>query len=108
MTRPVRFGVTLPQIKRTWEEARGDFLDGQMDRKSISCLFATQYEAVDFIDDGRVYVASEKTVFIPPRVKVRRVRKKGAEVKVVMRRRSPSQVRAWPGQWARNATPCTR
>ena len=22
MTRPVRFGVTLPQIKRSWEEAR--------------------------------------------------------------------------------------
>lgn len=53
-----------------------DFFSGQMKRKSISCLFATQYESVDFINNEFVYVASEKTVFIPPRVKRKRVRKK--------------------------------
>lgn len=52
------------------------FLQGDMDRRRISCIFATQYEAVDFIDDEWVYVASERTIFIPPRVKRRQVRKK--------------------------------
>ena len=27
MTRPVRFGVSLPQIKRTWEDARAAALE---------------------------------------------------------------------------------
>lgn len=53
-----------------------DFFSGELDRKSLSCLFATQYESVDFIDNGRVYIASERTVFIPPRAKCRRVRKR--------------------------------
>jgi hypothetical protein len=53
-----------------------DFFHGQVERKSLSCFFATQYEAVDFIDDDQVYVASEKTAFIPPRVKRKWVRKK--------------------------------
>lgn len=53
-----------------------DFFKGEVERKSISCLFATQYEAVDFIDNDQVYVASEKTVFIPPRVKRKWIKKK--------------------------------
>ncbi|MEZ4991506.1 MAG: hypothetical protein R2824_13885 [Saprospiraceae bacterium] len=53
-----------------------DFLRGTMKRKSLSCIVATQYEAVDFIDNSKVYVASEKTAFIPPRVKRKRVGKK--------------------------------
>ncbi|PHN06668.1 hypothetical protein CRP01_10250 [Flavilitoribacter nigricans DSM 23189 = NBRC 102662] len=51
------------------------FFEGEMERKSLSCFFATQYESVDFIDNNQVYVASEKTVIIPPRAKRRRVRK---------------------------------
>lgn len=59
------------------------FFDGKMERKSLSCLFATQYEAVDFIDNDQVYVASERTVFIPARAKRKRVRKKRKAEQVI-------------------------
>lgn len=65
-----------------------DFFKGKVERRSLSCIVATQYEAVDFIDNDRVYVASEKTLFIPPKVKRKwvkrkRDRKKGISGKVV-------------------------
>lgn len=53
-----------------------DFLEGAVQRKSLSCIIATQYEAVDFVDNTQLYVASEKTAFIPPRAKRKRVRKR--------------------------------
>jgi hypothetical protein len=52
-----------------------NFLQGKMKRKCLSFLLATQYEAVDFVDNDWLYVASEKTVIIPPRVKRKRVKK---------------------------------
>lgn len=52
------------------------FFKGRMRRRSLSCVFATQFESVDFINNEMVYVASEKTAFIPPKVKRKRARKK--------------------------------
>lgn len=53
-----------------------NFFRGRKKRKSLSFLIATQYEAVDFIDNDQVYVASEKTLFIPPKAKRKRLRRK--------------------------------
>lgn len=47
----------------------GHFLRGRMHRKRISCLFAKQYESIDFVGPGYVLVASEKTLFIRPKAK---------------------------------------
>jgi hypothetical protein len=47
----------------------GHFLRGDLRRRRISCLLATQYESVDFAGEGYVLVASERTVFIRPRAK---------------------------------------
>lgn len=49
-------------------------LRGQMLRKRISWLVATQYESVDFWDGRHILVASEKTLFI--KAKAKRVRRK--------------------------------
>ncbi|MEM1214955.1 MAG: hypothetical protein AAGJ82_04685 [Bacteroidota bacterium] len=47
----------------------GHFLRGRVQRKRISFLLATQYESVDFLTSDTILVASEKTVFIAPKVK---------------------------------------
>ncbi|MCB0635774.1 MAG: hypothetical protein KDC54_04120 [Lewinella sp.] len=47
----------------------GHYLRGEVRRKRISCLLATQYESVDFANEGYLLVASEQTVFIRPRAK---------------------------------------
>ena len=53
-----------------WVDNR--FLRGTLRSKRISCLLATQYESLDFLTPDRVWVASEKTLFI--RAKAKRVR----------------------------------
>lgn len=47
----------------------GHFLQGDIHRRRISRLLATQYESVDFFDGEFVLVASERTVFIRPKAK---------------------------------------
>ena len=41
MTRPLHFGVTLPQIKRTWEEARDTALE--IDRLKFDSVWACDH-----------------------------------------------------------------
>ena len=50
------------------------FLQGTMHKVNLACLLATQYESIDFEDNDRVIVASERTVIIPQ--KARRIRLK--------------------------------
>ena len=41
MTRPIRFGVTLPQIKRTWEQARDAAI--QFDRLGFDSVWVCDH-----------------------------------------------------------------
>lgn len=50
----------------------GHYLRGKRQRVRVACIFATQYESIDFINSRYLYVASEKTLFIKPKVKRRR------------------------------------
>ncbi|MFT4666694.1 MAG: hypothetical protein ACI8YQ_004902 [Polaribacter sp.] len=53
-----------------------DFFKGSLrKRRAPSFIIATQFESLDFLDDGKLYIASEQTVFIKPKAKRVRVRK---------------------------------
>lgn len=53
----------------------GHFLKGHRKRKGISCLWALQYESVDFVNEKYVYVAAEKTLWIRAKAKRRKWRR---------------------------------
>ena len=55
---------------------KGRFLQGQFKRKNIACLFAAQYESIDFVNSRFLYVASEKTLFVKPKAKRVKVKPK--------------------------------
>lgn len=55
----------------------GHFLQGKMRKRRISCLLATQYESIDFISADRLWVASEQTLFIKPKAKRVRWKRRG-------------------------------
>jgi hypothetical protein len=56
-------------IFKGYEE--GHYLQGTKIKQVIPPFFiATQYESIDFLDKERVYVGSEKTVFIRPKAKL--------------------------------------
>lgn len=55
---------------------QGYFLRGKLWKKKASCLFATQYESLDFLPDHYFYIASEQTRWIKPRVKRLRIPKR--------------------------------
>jgi hypothetical protein len=53
----------------------GRYLRGQVRRRRMSCIIATQYESVDFIPNSPfVLTASEKTLFIPAKARRFRLR----------------------------------
>ncbi|MEZ5039078.1 MAG: hypothetical protein R2828_04275 [Saprospiraceae bacterium] len=54
----------------------GHFLQGTPWRKKASCLIALQYESLDFLPNGYLYIASEQTRFIPPKAKRLRIPKR--------------------------------
>ena len=49
--------------------ADGYFLRGKMRSRRISFVVATQYASVDFLNEERLLVASERTLFIKPKAK---------------------------------------
>ncbi len=62
-------------ILRNFEE--DNFLSGKLTkRRTPSFLIATQWESIDFLNNKTVYVASEQTAFIKPKVKRARLRKR--------------------------------
>lgn len=48
---------------------QGHFLKGKMRKRKISGLVATQFESIDFINQDQLWVASEQTAFVKPKVK---------------------------------------
>ncbi len=53
----------------------GHFLKGRIQSRRISFVVATQYEAVDFLTDRQLMVASEQTLFIKAKAKRKRTRR---------------------------------
>ena len=50
------------------------FLKGKMRRKKApKFLLPTQYESLDFLDNQKIYIASERTKFIPQRARCLRI-----------------------------------
>ncbi len=51
-----------------------DFLNGSLQRvRGARCFRPTQYEAIDFIAPGKVYIASERTPFFRQQARLRRL-----------------------------------
>lgn len=58
------------------------FLKGKMKRKGIPpFLIATQYEAIDFLDNEKIYIASEKTAFIKQKARRLKIKASGLQKK---------------------------
>lgn len=54
-----------------------DFFDGKIYKKRVPYfLLAKQFEALDFLDNETLYVASEKTLFLAPKAKRIKLKKK--------------------------------
>ena len=54
-----------------------DFFQGKIYKKRVPYfLLAKQFEALDFLDNETLYVASEKTLFLSPKAKQIKLKKK--------------------------------